>query len=86
MGELFNAYSSLNRTLKLGLTTAQIMRAEGSLKSVFAQKSNPAAAAKGQTYVTENYEFKVSIQKRPRAIKVAELSKLAQAAARELEE
>ena len=86
MGELFNAYSSLNRTLKLGLSADQIMRAEGSLKSVFAQKSNPEAAAKGQTYVTENFEFKVSIQKRPRAMKMADLSKLAQTAARELEE
>ena len=77
MGELFNAYSSLNRTLKLGLSTEQIMRAEGSFKSALARKSNPASAAKGQKYVTENFEFKVSIAKRPRAIPMAELSKLA---------
>ena len=48
MGELFKAYASLSRTLKLGLTGDQIMRAEGSLKSIFAQKSNPEAAAKGE--------------------------------------
>jgi hypothetical protein len=84
MGELFNAYSSLNRTLKLGLSAEQIMRAEGSLKSAFARKSNPAVAAKGQKYVTENFEFKVSIRKRPRAITMAELSKLAQSRAKKL--
>jgi hypothetical protein len=60
------------------------MRAEGSLKSIYAQKSNPEAAARGEQYVTENFEFKVSIQKRPRAITMAELSKLAESAAREL--
>jgi hypothetical protein len=81
MGELFNAYASLSRTLRLGLTGDQIMRAEGSLKSMFAQKSNPEIAAKGEQYVTENFEFKVSIQKRPRIMTMQELSKLAQTAA-----
>jgi hypothetical protein len=81
MGELFSAYASLSRTLKLGLTGDQIMRAEGSLKSIFAQKSNPEAAARGEQYVTENFEFKVSLQKRPRAMTMPELSKLAQSAA-----
>ena len=83
MGELFNAYASLNRTLKLNLSTEQLMRAEGSFKSLLAQKSNPEAAAKGEQYVTENFEFKLGIQKRPRAVTMEELSKLAQTAARE---
>ena len=67
--------------MKLGLTGDQIMRAEGSLKSMFAQKSNPEAAAKGEQYLTENFEFKVSIVQRPRAMPMEELSKLAQSAA-----
>ena len=81
MGEIFRAYASLSRTLHLGLTGEQIMRAEGALKSMYAQKSNPAAAAKGEQHVTENFEFKVSIQQRPRAATVQELSKLAKSAA-----
>ena len=81
MGELFNAYASLNRTLKLGLTGNQLMGAEGALKNLYAQKSNPEAAARGEHYVTENFEFKVSIQKRPRTMTMPELSKLAHSAA-----
>jgi hypothetical protein len=81
MGELFRAYASLSRTLHLGLTGEQLMRAEGALKSLYAQKSNPAAAAKGAQHVTENFEFKVSLQQRPRAMTMTELSKLAQSAA-----
>jgi hypothetical protein len=81
MGELFTAYASLSQTLRLGLTGDQIMRAEGALKSIFAEKSNPEAAAKGEQYVTENFEFKVSLRKRDRTMTMQELSKLAQSAA-----
>ena len=85
MGELFDAYESLNRTLKLGLKPEQLLRAEGAFKNQMAQVSNPAALRRGgHKGLIENYEMKITVAKRRRSVQMDKLPAMARRSTRKL--
>jgi len=54
MGEIFEAYVVLNQTLNLGLKMQDLMRAEGSFKSLMAERINlPKELRLNQAKLTE---------------------------------
>lgn len=76
MGEIFNALEVLNRTMKLGLSGQELMRAEAGFKSALARQGNPDPTL-DTVGLVENYELKVSFQKRAQPMKLGTLAALA---------
>lgn len=86
MGEVFHALQHLNRTMKLGLSGEQLMRAEGSFKSAFAQASNPdpqfEKLVADPMALSQEYEFVTVLQPRARKLEAEELREMADKAVR----
>ena len=59
MGDAFEAYAFLKKTLNLGLGSEDIMRMEATFKSAFAAVSNPMAFQDGEK-LSENWELKTT--------------------------
>jgi hypothetical protein len=77
MGEIFEAYVVLNETFNLGLKTQDLMRAEGSFKSLLAERVNfPKELRLNQAKLTEGFEFKGQLVRRRRALDHNALSRL----------
>lgn len=73
MGEIFHALEVLNRTMNLGLSANQLLRAEMGFKSAFAQVSNPNPVARQMAgdpvQLAESFELVATL--RPRAQKLS---------------
>jgi len=70
MGEVFHALEVLNRTMKLGLSGKDLLRAEMGFKSALAQHGNPDPTRPNDPVaLAEGYELKTTI--RPRAEKLS---------------
>lgn len=78
MGEVFNALEVLNRTMKLGLSSTQLMRAEAGFKSALAMKGNPDPTREiDLVSIVENYEVKATLTKREKPLSLGTLEALA---------
>ena len=78
MGEVFHALEVLNRTMKLGLTAPQIMRAEMGFKSALAMQGNPDPTLPSDPVaLAEGYEIVATIKPRAEKKSLGELSTLA---------
>ncbi|MGI8685184.1 MAG: hypothetical protein ACR2MO_08880 [Acidimicrobiales bacterium] len=77
MGEVFNALEVLNRTMKLGLSASDLMRAEGGFKSALARRGYPEAARLDMAAIAENYEVRAVLQKRAQPLSLGTLAALA---------
>jgi len=77
MGEIFEAYVVLNQTFNLGLKTQDLMRAEGSFKSLLAERGNfPKELRLNQAKLTQGFEYKGKLVPRARAMDQNTLSRL----------
>lgn len=77
MGEIFEAYVILNQTLNLGLKAQDLMRAEGTFKSLMAERINlPKELRLNQAKLTEGFEYKGQLVPRARALDQTTLSRL----------
>ena len=81
MGEIFHALEVLNRSMKLGLSGQDLMRAEMGFKSALAMQSNPnptvTALAANPGALAEQYELKATLQRRSTKMSLNQLSALA---------
>jgi len=80
MGEVFHALEVMNRTMKLGLSAPELLRAEMGFKSVFAQISNPDPVNQLPTdpvELAEGYEIVATLQKRAEPLELRQLSTFA---------
>ena len=79
MGEIFSALEVLNRTMKLGLSAPDLMRAEMGFKSALARQGNPdpTLPADDPVALSEGYELVATFQPRREALSLGELSTLA---------
>ncbi|HET7487022.1 MAG TPA: hypothetical protein VFJ85_03780 [Acidimicrobiales bacterium] len=83
MGEIFNALEVLNRTMKLGLSGLDLMRAEAGFKSALVTHGNPDPnLPRDPVALAEGYELKATF--RPRADGAIPLAKLATLARKEV--
>jgi hypothetical protein len=74
MGEVFDALQVMNRTLKLGLTAHQMVRAEMVFKSEVArEKHSDAAAPTDPVALAEEYEAFVTLKRREKKLSLKEL-------------
>lgn len=77
MGEIFEAYVVLNQTLNLGLKMQDLMRAEGTFKSLMAERINIAKDLRlNQAKLTEGFEYKGKLVPRARALNQNTLNRL----------
>jgi len=77
MGEIFEAYVVLNHTLNLGLKMQDLMRAEGTFKSLMAERINlPKELRLNQDKLTQGFEYKGQLVPRARALDQNTLSRL----------
>lgn len=76
MGEIFSALEVLNRTMRLGLSGSQLMRAEAGFKTAMARVSNPDPTLDAAG-LAENYELKAVWQKRSQRLSLGTLEALA---------
>jgi len=85
MGEIFHALEVLNRSMKLGLTGQELLRAEMGFKSALAMQGNPAAAqlAGDPARLAESYELKATLRPRSAKLSLNQLSKFAGQAVRQ---
>ena len=85
MGEIFHALEVLNRSMKLGLSGQNLLRAEMGFKSALAMHGNPAEAqlAGDPVRLAERYELKATLHPRATALSLAQLSKFAGQAVRQ---
>lgn len=83
MGDVFEAYAFLNKSMNLGLSAMDLMRMEAGFKSAFAAVSNPTAAKEGDK-LTENWELKTMLVRRTTPMTTAQLSQMAVLAASSL--
>lgn len=74
MGEVFNALEVLNRTMKLGLSAQDVLRAEMGFKSILAQRGNPAELPADPIELAEGFEIVTTIQPRADRLSVDQLS------------
>lgn len=75
MGEVFHALEVLNRTMKLGLSGQDLLRAEMGFKSALAERGNPdPARPKDPVALAEGYELKTSIQPRAEKLSIQSLA------------
>ncbi|MCA9463047.1 MAG: hypothetical protein KC563_05250 [Nitrospira sp.] len=85
MGEIFEAYVVLNQTLNLGLKMQDLMRAEGTFKSLMAERINlPKELRLNQDKLTQGFEYKGQLVPRARAMDQNTLSRLGAATASKL--
>jgi len=78
MGEIFNALEVLNRTMKLGLSGTDLLRAEAGFKSAFAQQGNPdPTLPTDPVALAEGYELVATLRPREEALPLAQLATLA---------
>ena len=80
MGEIFEAYAALNKSLKLGLNENQILSMEASFKSEYARRANfPKEMVNSRAKLSEGWEFVTTLvprdAKMPRK-KLLELGKV----------
>lgn len=82
MGEVFHALEVMNRTMKLGLSSSQLLRAEMGFKSAFAQQGNPDPTidAADPVALAEGYELVATLQPRSERMSLGDLSRHAQQA------
>ena len=85
MGEIFHALEVLNRSMKLGLSGQNLLRAEMGFKSALAMQGNPAAAklANDPVGLAERYELKATLRPREAKLSLDQLSKFAGQAVRQ---
>lgn len=78
MGEIFNALEVLNRTMKLGLSSQQVLRAEMGFKSALAQQGNPNPELPSDPVaLAEGYELVATLRPRQEALSLGQLSTFA---------
>ena len=81
MGEIFHALEVLNRSMKLGLSGQDLMRAEMGFKSALAMQGNPAATATklaaDPAALAQQYELKATLQRRSTKLSLNQLSAFA---------
>lgn len=80
MGEVFHALEALNRTMKLGLTAPDLLRAEMGFKSALARQGNPnptRGLPDDPIALTEGYELVATLQPRAEALSLSQLSTFA---------
>ncbi|MGH9264970.1 MAG: hypothetical protein ACRD1D_09795 [Acidimicrobiales bacterium] len=80
MGEVFNALEALNRTMRLGLTAPDLLRAEMGFKSALARQGNPDPTVDlpdDPIALTEGYELVATLQPRAEALSLSQLSTFA---------
>lgn len=78
MGEVFNALETLNRTMKLGLSSSDLLRAEMGFKSALAMQGNPdPTLPEDPVALAEGYEIVATIQPRAENLSLDQLSKFA---------
>lgn len=78
MGEVFNALETLNRTMKLGLTSSDLLRAEMGFKSALARQGNPdPTLPEDPIALSEGYEVVATIRPRAENLSLDQLSKFA---------
>ena len=84
MGEIFHALEVLNRSMRLGLSGKDLLRAEMGFKSALAMQGNPAAArlAGDPARLTEKYELVARLRPREARLSLNQLSTLAGQAVR----
>lgn len=84
MGEIFHALEVLNRSMRLGLSGRDLLRAEMGFKSALAMQGNPAAArlAGDPARLTEKYELVARLRPRAARLSLNQLSTLAGQAVR----
>ena len=86
MGEIFHALEVLNRSMKLGLSGQDLMRAEMGFKSALAMQGNPnptvARLAANPAALAERYELKATLRRRSTKMSLSQLSALAKQAVR----
>lgn len=76
MGEVFHALEVMNRTMKLGLTAPELLRAEMGFKSAFARISNPDPThlPTDPVELAEGYELVTTLRKREEPVELRQLS------------
>jgi hypothetical protein len=78
MGEVFNALETLNRTMKLGLSSSDLLRAEMGFKSALARQGNPdPTLPEDRVELAEGYEIVATVQRRAENLSLDQLSKFA---------
>lgn len=79
MGEVFHALEVLNRTMKLGLTAPQLLRAEMGFKSALAQQGNPdpGRLPEDPVALAEGYEIVTTLRPRAEPLALDQLSAFA---------
>jgi len=81
MGEIFHALEVLNRSMKLGLTGKQLLRAEMGFKSALAMQGNPDPTAQrlagDPVALAEQFELTATLKPRAQKLSLNELSTLA---------
>jgi hypothetical protein len=80
MGEIFHALEALNRTMKLGLSGTELLRAEMGFKDALARQGNPDPTMDlpaDPVALAEGFELKATFQPRAETKSLGELSTLA---------
>ena len=81
MGEIFHALEVLNRSMKLGLSGKELLRAEMGFKSALAMQGNPDPTtqrlAADPVALAEQYELVATLKPRAEKLSLNELSSLA---------
>ncbi|MEA2686872.1 MAG: hypothetical protein QOE93_2067 [Actinomycetota bacterium] len=78
MGEVFNALEVMNRTMKLGLSAKDLLRAEMGFKSALAMQGNPdPTLPTDPVALAEGFEVVATIRPRAETKTLNELSVLA---------
>ena len=78
MGEVFNALEVMNRTMKLGLSSKDLLRAEMGFKSALARQGNPDPTLPADPVaLAEGYEVVATLKPRAEKLSVDQLSTLA---------
>ncbi len=84
MGDILRAYDLLNRTFRLGLTKAQIFRAEQQFKLDFAQQQRfKKEATRNPNQLMADWEFQTHLVPRARAISATARASMEKAVAAE---
>ncbi|WP_028350252.1 hypothetical protein [Bradyrhizobium murdochi] len=80
MGEIFHALEVMNRTMNLGLSGTDMLRAEMAFKSALAKQGNPDPSLKlpdDPVTLASGYELRATIRPRPVKLSLRQLSKFA---------
>ncbi len=78
MGEVFNALEVMNRTMKLGLSSKDLLRAEMGFKSALARQGNPdPTIPEDPVALAEGFEVVATIRPRAEKLSLDQLSVLA---------